>query len=298
MATPTVARFLPRLLGVGRSIGDEPFLISQFVRAAIGREAMRSARRVLGQGAPSDAALARIQAAVLEELAQPLILVGMKGERAMLDELIRRLSAGELDPSRLSGGGFVIVFKPRGVAPRSCERLVFDHQRAIAIEWMNQAVDIARQPLGQHPLLWRAWESGLDRAVRTELTYLPASLRLSIYTINADPALLFGATRPIWCDGPPPGCRPASPEDGRLACVDRRDRPAHPRECPYRSLLGRGLSDALARRPASCLLARPRPRGPRGAFDTPPRMPFDGPGPDDIGVRAWDVPLRRKEPES
>ena len=62
---------MPRLLSIGRSIGDEPFLISQLVRIAIGTVAMKSTRRVLGQGEPSDAALARLQALVLDELAQP-----------------------------------------------------------------------------------------------------------------------------------------------------------------------------------------------------------------------------------
>ena len=45
---------------------------------------MKSARRVLGQGEPSDAALARLQALVLDEWHQPLLLQGMKAERATL----------------------------------------------------------------------------------------------------------------------------------------------------------------------------------------------------------------------
>ena len=55
------------LLNTGRSIGDEPFLISQLVRIAIGRTATIAARRVLGQGEPSDASLARLQALILDE---------------------------------------------------------------------------------------------------------------------------------------------------------------------------------------------------------------------------------------
>ena len=41
---------------VGRSIGDEPFLISQLVRVAIGGVALNSIRRALAQGEPSEQA--------------------------------------------------------------------------------------------------------------------------------------------------------------------------------------------------------------------------------------------------
>ncbi len=92
------------ILGVARSIGDEPFLTGQFVRMAIGRElAMKSARRVLGQGEPSDGALARLQTLILDELAQPILLHGLKGERAMMTELIRRCGAGAVPIPELSG---------------------------------------------------------------------------------------------------------------------------------------------------------------------------------------------------
>ena len=42
------------ILAVGRSIGDEPFLISSSCGYAIGMVSMNSVRRVLGQGEPSD----------------------------------------------------------------------------------------------------------------------------------------------------------------------------------------------------------------------------------------------------
>ncbi len=89
------------LLNTGRSIGDEPFIISQLVRIAIGSVAMKSMRRVLGQGEPSEAALARLQALVADERDQPVLLHGMRGERATLTEVIRRVGAGEVPISAL-----------------------------------------------------------------------------------------------------------------------------------------------------------------------------------------------------
>ena len=113
------------IVGVGRSIGDEPCLISVLVRDAIGTVATNTVRRVLAQGEASDAALARLQALLLDELARPFLVVGMKGERAMLDEMIRRLRDGEIPISSLSSAhrrgasppGSRPVDRPLGPAP-------------------------------------------------------------------------------------------------------------------------------------------------------------------------------------
>ena len=100
----TGARLVPRILGVSRSIGDEPFLISHLVRVAIDGLAVRSARRRWARVSHRTLALARLQAQLLDELAQPLILHAMNGERASVHEMLRRLSAGEVWISALGGG--------------------------------------------------------------------------------------------------------------------------------------------------------------------------------------------------
>ena len=61
-------------------------------------------RRALAQGEPSEQALARLQALVSDELAQPLLVYGMKGERAVMTELLRRIRDDELSFSALSNG--------------------------------------------------------------------------------------------------------------------------------------------------------------------------------------------------
>ena len=101
------------ILCTARSIGDEPFLISHLVRIAIGSVTMQSTRRVLGQGEPSDAAMARLQALILDELGQPMLLHGIRGERATLTELIRRLGTGEVPISALGEGGRSPIPTPR-----------------------------------------------------------------------------------------------------------------------------------------------------------------------------------------
>ena len=84
------------IVAAARSIGDEPFLISQLVHIALGESALDATWRVLGQGEASDAALAPLQELLLDEMKQPLLLVGVKGERAVLTEIIRRLGTGEI----------------------------------------------------------------------------------------------------------------------------------------------------------------------------------------------------------
>jgi hypothetical protein len=282
------------LLGIARSIGDEPFLISQIVRVAIGREALRSARRVLGQGEPSDAALARLQAAVVDERAQPLFVVGTKGERAMLAEAIRRVAEGELAASRLGGIDGLTALGQSGDAPVSWERLALDHQRALAIEWMNRAVAIARRPVAERPLLWRTWESEIiARGRQPEIRFLtfrllPSSLPAVVFV---DPvfaryetelgamAILLAAERHRLRTGDWP------------ASIDAID-PAILASAPRDPFTGDAF--LMLRQDGQLRVYSPGPdlEDDGGAFDTPPRMPGDGPGPDDIGVRAWDVPFR------
>jgi hypothetical protein len=177
------------LLGAGRSIGDEPFLISQLVRFAIDRVAMDATRRVLGQGEPSDRALGRLQALISDEFGQPLLLHGSRGERAALVEMIRRVRDGELPLSALSS-------EPRPHSPFGIEgritpwgQLMYDNQMALALEWWNQAVDIASRPTAEHPALWLVWQAEVDRVRRTRHGPFMASL-----PVLATPAILSGSS--------------------------------------------------------------------------------------------------------
>ncbi len=90
------------IFAAARSIGDEPFLISHLVHIAIGEAALHTTWRSLGQGEASDAALARLQDLILDEMKQPLLVAGVKGERAVLVEVIRRLGSGDIPISARS----------------------------------------------------------------------------------------------------------------------------------------------------------------------------------------------------
>jgi len=71
-------------LNLGRSIGDEPFFVSQLVRIRYGREAVRGLERVLGHGEVAEDVLASFQRALAEEVAFDPWPVAARGERAVV----------------------------------------------------------------------------------------------------------------------------------------------------------------------------------------------------------------------
>src|SRR5262249_29648087 len=147
------------ILNAGRSIGDEPFLISQLVRIAIGRTALSAVRRALGQGEPSDASLERFQSLIRDEADQPLLLYSMRGERATLDEIIRRVETGKIPLSALAGGPKKSGSSMADTAIASLSGAFSSNQRAVALEWMTEAVAIAKRPSAEQESLWRDWQA-------------------------------------------------------------------------------------------------------------------------------------------
>ena len=281
-------------IGVGRSIGDEPFLISQLVRVASGVVGLKSARRVLGQGEPSDAALAQLQALILDEMNAPLLLYGMRGERAVLVELIRRIGSGELPISALSDQGAKSAAGDARGAIAPWGRLWFDNQRAVALEWMNQAVAIARRPPAEQPPEWKAWEDEFQRVRHSRTGVYAAMLPLllapaltpSFYALAryqaelGATALLLAAERhrrltcawPASADSMAPEILtnpPVDPFSGRPFVFERLD--------------VRLIIHSVG----------PNLRDEHGAYE--PKH-FRNGGPDDVGATAWDVAMRRHLP--
>jgi hypothetical protein len=178
------------ILGAGRSIGDEPFLISELVRSAIGTVALQSTRRALGQGEPSDASLARLQAAIADELVQPLLVVPLRGERAVYTEVIIRVSEGEIPISALSGSPQTDRVVPRP-ADSPWIKLWFDNQIAVYLEWMNEAVDIAQSPAFEQPRRWEVWQAHIDRVKRSQFGIYTAMFPLLLAPATAAAGTAF-----------------------------------------------------------------------------------------------------------
>jgi hypothetical protein len=282
------------IIGTARSIGDEPTLVSQLVRISIDRAAMKSARRVLGQGEPSDAALSRLQALILDEHAQPLLLIGMKGERATLTEMMRRIEAGELPLSAISGKATPPSFGARARTKMfaTLAQRVLGGQRALSIKWLNEAVAISRQPVLERRALWAVWDAKIAAVKQSRFGPFTAMLPLSLVPATTaantafnraqaelgTTAILIAAERHRLKTGK----WPAS-----IEAIDKSILPNAPVD-PFS-----GQPFRFEQRDGQLFIYSIGPNGidDHGAYD--PKQSTKG-APDDVGARAWDINLRRR----
>jgi hypothetical protein len=141
------------IVGVARSFGDEPFAISQMVRIACGSFAMISFDRALSQGEASDRSLARIQASLALEARQPLLLYGLRGERAATFDTLDKLATGEVPVKALGPG-----LPGSGALAIPLQVTAFGrHNQGLALDIMNRAVEIAKRPSPEQSPLWDKW---------------------------------------------------------------------------------------------------------------------------------------------
>jgi hypothetical protein len=136
------------MLNAGRSMGDEPTLIAQLVCLAIGTLTANQAEIVLGQGEPSEAALAGLQELVADECQVPHFTIGIRGERARCDELLESVQRGDTTVKRMFAG------RGQPAPPRlalDANNLLYlpgvvASGRAVTLEQMTQLVEITKLP--------------------------------------------------------------------------------------------------------------------------------------------------------
>jgi hypothetical protein len=84
------------LLNCGRSLGDEPLLISSLIRLAIDAMAVNSLERTLALAEFPLDHLQERQKALEEESSAPLFMTGIRGERAGCDFLLTNIETGKI----------------------------------------------------------------------------------------------------------------------------------------------------------------------------------------------------------
>jgi hypothetical protein len=90
------------IAGAVRAVGDERRMVAQMaVRLRCRNELGWCLERVLGQGQPSEAALAKLQHALEEEAAVPAAVYAAEGERAGYHQLALAAEAGDIDLSKI-----------------------------------------------------------------------------------------------------------------------------------------------------------------------------------------------------
>lgn len=190
-------------LVVGRSIGDEPFFLSQLVRMKCGAAAAQSAMQVLAWSEPKEG-LAELQAELRAEADFPWFLSGLKGERASLNQLFEGVESGKITydsvintmndcgiqrPGIFSHFGLRLykAFLPGDLA-KSLE--LFSRYAEVAkLPPHEQLEELARIPLPPRPpedfrylitnLLLPAYQNVAEAAIRTRAELLTASTAIA-----------------------------------------------------------------------------------------------------------------------
>jgi hypothetical protein len=144
------------IVGVSRSVGDEPFAISQLIRIAEDSMAINTLERVLARGEASEAALAKVQDRLALETDVPFALIAFRGERAAFFDMVDKLAAGRIQIPARSGGGANSGKRPRVLFPHS--RAYFRYNQALGLGLLTRTVEIAKLPLAEQRPHWKAWD--------------------------------------------------------------------------------------------------------------------------------------------
>ena len=171
---------------------------------------------------------------------------------------------------------------------------MLEHQQAVALEWMNEAVAIARRPLSEQPRLWAAWEARIVQVRQSRTGRFTAMIPLLMLPATSSTNTAFtrsqcnlGATVIVIAaerHRRKTGAWPTS-----IAAIDRGILPTAPIDAfsgqPFR----------MERRDGQLIIYSigPNQKDEHGEYD-PKRWMLGGP--DDVDARAWDVPLRRRPP--
>jgi hypothetical protein len=129
-------------LNAGRSLGDEPSAISQIVRAASARLALRALEQILAQGEVPAKSLEEIQRLLANEAEEPLALIAARSSRVDIYQCLDVMRTGRFDRAKyglatsiLGSTGDDLI--DRGKA-RACQ--------AAYLRYYNQVVEAVKRP--------------------------------------------------------------------------------------------------------------------------------------------------------
>jgi hypothetical protein len=179
------------MFGAGRSVGDEPTLISMLVRIAVHHYGARKVERVLAQGEPSEAALVALQHLLEEEVREPLLLLGLRGERGGMDALMEAIQNGDVNLwqlAQLASGPRASLISLEGLKMVAMAGSV-KHSRAVQLRYMNRIVEYAKRPLIEQPALFKQADEEVKRLPGLARMLCPAASKVA-EAFHRDQALL------------------------------------------------------------------------------------------------------------
>jgi hypothetical protein len=172
------------LINCARSVGDEPYLVSQLVRIAGRSTGLGLVVRVLAQTEPSERALADVQELLAREEGEPALLYALRGERVLADGIATFLEApGQSELSRLNR----VLFPALGQLPPKPGYLFRTNvrsQRAEVLRFSTRAVEIAKLPANERQAPLQKLDAERKQAGGLSYTLCPRDQSLLAFTEN------------------------------------------------------------------------------------------------------------------
>src|SRR5262249_47891614 len=140
------------LLNAGRSVGDEPQLFAQIMRRTLQQNTVMKLERILAQGEPTEATLEPLQRLLVDEDRFPLLLVGLRGQRAEVDRMLASMQEGRLDQPRwyeIQRGPAAVAPFPQGEELHLLASGSIKGQRAAVLRLSTEWVEAAQLPPDQ-----------------------------------------------------------------------------------------------------------------------------------------------------
>jgi hypothetical protein len=172
------------ILNAGRAIGDEPTLVSMLIRIAVRAVAFRKIERTLAQGLPSDAALAALQELLQKEAGDNLLLIGARGERALLDGLMQSIQSGAIPYKQVRGILGHTTQGEFGVEMLEHLELMLagsmKSNRAAVLSFNNQFVEMAKMPVEMQKQALASLNEKVQDMPRLARALVPAFLKVAV----------------------------------------------------------------------------------------------------------------------
>jgi hypothetical protein len=139
------------ILGVGRSLGDEPPPVSQISRFFVQYIAADLIAFVLAQGDATEPALAATQTALANEAEPSQLLIALRGERAGQFDVCDKVAAGKINMLALAEPN------PGEHKPDGIERPEHRVSQAVDLHMLTMAVEIGKKATWEQGVLWDDW---------------------------------------------------------------------------------------------------------------------------------------------
>jgi hypothetical protein len=172
------------LMNAGKALGDEPVMVTTFVRIAADTMSVRSLERIIAHGELKGPQLLERQQALEEELNVPLLWTCLRGERAGIHGFLHRIETSDLPFSQAVAGLSGATPAPPGWWDKVSDQFAVSmvlHSHVTLLRFHTRAIEAAKLPAAKRDAAFKEMEADLriqdgnrDRRQTLALMLLPA----------------------------------------------------------------------------------------------------------------------------